>query len=253
MCDFSALRGAIERMKIITTEAERAQLLAMVVTPSGQVPVVFDFLNQHAGNLVMNDSQFRAAFLATDIILRDGVGVRLAMSIFGKSSGLNMNGTDFIPILIDAFSQQHPQLPIIFFGTQEPWLQRGSRRLTATHPGPVVVTDGFRNGEHYCAAAKHYADTFKLIVLGMGMPKQELIAQQLKHAGIGPAVIVCGGAIIDFAAGKVTRAPSWIRTLGMEWLYRLVNEPRRLFKRYIIGIPVFLSCVIMSRLRVREK
>lgn len=253
MPDFNALRSAIEKTRIIATPAESEQLRATLVASVARPPLVLDFFNQHAGNLVMGDAKFRGAFLAADIILRDGIGVRLAMSMLGRNSGLNMNGTDFIPVLINAFSQQHTQLPIMFFGTEQPWLQRGSQRLAAAHRGPIVVVDGFQNAEDYCCVAKEHAHTFKLIVLGMGMPKQEFIAQQLKQAGIGPAIIVCGGAIIDFAAGKVTRAPSWIRALGLEWLYRLANEPRRLFKRYVFGIPVFLSCVVMSRFQVRQR
>jgi N-acetylglucosaminyldiphosphoundecaprenol N-acetyl-beta-D-mannosaminyltransferase len=58
----------------------------------------------------------------------------------------------------------------------------------------------------------------------------------LKH----PCVIVCGGAIVDFIGGKVSRAPNLVRTLGMEWLYRLYLEPKRLFKRYVVGNPLFL-------------
>jgi exopolysaccharide biosynthesis WecB/TagA/CpsF family protein len=54
-------------------------------------------------------------------------------------------------------------------------------------------------------------------------------------------VIVCGGAILDFLGGGATRAPAWMRRLGIEWLYRLAREPRRLFKRYVLGNPLFLS------------
>jgi exopolysaccharide biosynthesis WecB/TagA/CpsF family protein len=58
---------------------------------------------------------------------------------------------------------------------------------------------------------------------------------------VSPCVIVCGGAIIDFLGGKVSRAPLWLRRMGMEWAYRLAVEPMRLFRRYVIGNPLFLS------------
>jgi N-acetylglucosaminyldiphosphoundecaprenol N-acetyl-beta-D-mannosaminyltransferase len=79
-----------------------------------------------------------------------------------------------------------------------------------------------------------------LIVLGMGMPRQEEIASLLRGVLDHPCTIVCGGAIIDFLGKKTSRAPLWMRRTGLEWLYRLALEPRRLFRRYVIGNPLFL-------------
>jgi N-acetylglucosaminyldiphosphoundecaprenol N-acetyl-beta-D-mannosaminyltransferase len=73
----------------------------------------------------------------------------------------------------------------------------------------------------------------------MGMPKQEQLARALREQG-GAQLIVCGGAILDFLAGKVSRAPAFMQSAGVEWLYRLAKEPRRLFKRYVVGNPAFL-------------
>jgi len=86
----------------------------------------------------------------------------------------------------------------------------------------------------------------ELIVLGMGMPKQEAVAAELAVTG-GPCLIVCGGAILDFLGGKVSRAPEWLRRLGGEWLYRLLREPKRLFMRYVVGNPLFLLRTLLYR------
>ena len=80
-----------------------------------------------------------------------------------------------------------------------------------------------------------------LIVLGMGMPRQEQVARELRATLDHPCLIVCGGAIIDFLGGKTSRAPRWMRGAGLEWLFRLALEPRRLFKRYVIGNPLFIA------------
>ena len=90
-----------------------------------------------------------------------------------------------------------------------------------------------------------------LIVLGMGMPRQEEVAAALRSTLNYPCLIVCGGAIIDFWAGKTPRAPLWVRRVGMEWGFRLVMEPRRLFQRYVIGNPLFLIRAL--RFTVRER
>jgi exopolysaccharide biosynthesis WecB/TagA/CpsF family protein len=84
----------------------------------------------------------------------------------------------------------------------------------------------------------------------MGMPKQEIVAARLAASGV-PCLIVCGGAILDFLGGKVSRAPQWVRGLGCEWVFRLLSEPKRLFSRYVVGNPLFilrtLACPVPTR------
>lgn len=247
MREVLALRSALDRVEIVANESAQQALIANLFARAGSAPVVLDFLNQHAGNMVVANAQFRADFLGADCILRDGIGSRLALSAFGRDAGLNMNGTDLIPKLVRHFSAAYPVAPLLLFGTRQPWLQQGAARLAADHAGPVVLADGFQPPAHYRELAQAHAPSPKLIVLGMGMPRQEQIAQQLQRADIGPALIVCGGAIIDFAAGRVDRAPAWMRAAGLEWLYRLSREPRRLFGRYVIGIPLFLARVVVAR------
>lgn len=251
MLDLDALRQAVAAVHIVSSGEEREQLLETLIGCASERPHILNFFNQNAANLLMKNAEFRRDFLAMDMVLRDGIGARMALGMLGKSSGLNMNGTDLIPTLVEAYSQLHPDAPLFFLGTSEPWLREGANRLVGMHRGKVLVLDGFRSVEHYAAALTPYADQFKLVVLGMGMPKQERVAMYLQHEPIGPALIVCGGAVIDFAAGRFSRAPEWMRKSGMEWLYRLGNEPRRLFKRYVVGIPIFLSCVLLSRMQMR--
>ena len=81
----------------------------------------------------------------------------------------------------------------------------------------------------------------------MGMPKQERVNQRLMEVLTTPAIIICGGAIVDFYAQRFSRAPSIFRRLGVEWLYRLCIEPRRLFRRYVLGIPKFIFYMIKNK------
>jgi exopolysaccharide biosynthesis WecB/TagA/CpsF family protein len=73
------------------------------------------------------------------------------------------------------------------------------------------------------------------------MPRQEEVAVLLRAALGYPCLIVCGGAIIDFIGNKTSRAPAWMRRTGLEWAWRLALEPKRLFKRYVLGNPLFLA------------
>lgn len=102
-----------------------------------------------------------------------------------------------------------------------------------------VVAHGFLDTARYVRLAAAHRPA--VIVLGMGMPRQEEVAAVLRAALGFPCLIICGGAIIDFIGGKTSRAPGWIRAAGLEWSYRLALEPKRLFRRYVVGNPLFIS------------
>jgi len=132
---------------------------------------------------------------------------------------------------------------VAFWGTQEPYLSQAAQSSEALYGVQVVsVHDGFAGIDTYIDLARQLQP--ELIVLGMGMPKQETVAARLADIG-RPCLIVCGGAILDFMGGKVTRAPNWLRRLGGEWVYRLLREPKRLFVRYVVGNPLFLLRAMM--------
>ncbi len=207
-------------------------------------PVTVGFLNQHGYNLAQQSPEVHHNFLQLDCLLRDGIGIELACRLHGIDGKANLNGSDFIPRLVDNFLRDR-QVPRQFFamGTEEPWLSQGARGLFRDQPFHGI--DGFRPLDEYLAffQAHHRPGHFPVIILAMGMPKQELVAQSLRRSLGVPAVIVCGGAILDFSAGRFPRAPALLRRAGLEWLYRLSKEPRRLFGRYVVGIPLFFANV----------
>jgi len=222
------------KISIVENDADLESLLESFV--AGEAPKVLAFVNAHAMNTLADSAPFHEALAAADIILRDGSGMATLYRMLGKSAGLNLNGTDLIPRIIKRFDGQK----IALLGTQEPFLtQAREKALEALAPASIITTDnGFLPAQTYIDIAK--AQRPALIVLGMGMPKQEQVAVQLRSALDYPCLIVCGGAIIDFLGGKVARAPVLLRHIGMEWVYRLLLEPRRLFQRYVIGNPRFL-------------
>lgn len=225
----------IERLTLIGTDEQlERQLLAPLVRPAK--PTVLAFINAHAMNSVVHDAVFADSLLAADLVLRDGSGMSILLKLVGKEPGLNLNGTDLIPRIVRGFAGQR----IALFGTCEPFLAEAAARVQQElAPGAnVVCLDGFRVEGSYVELAAQQRPA--LILLGMGMPKQEAVARALRASLTHPCLIVCGGAILDFIGGKVERAPSWLRRLGMEWLSRLIREPRRLFRRYVLGNPAFL-------------
>lgn len=230
----------LDRIRCIKTEDERNSLVDSLV--SIERTSILSFVNAHAVNLCSGSDEVLAAFRASDVILRDGIGVKVAFSALGREPGWNMNGTDFIPTLLAAMTPKR----IAVFGTSDPWLSRGTERVAAAGGHAVVDRlDGFRQIDEYVDSVRRCRPD--VILLAMGMPRQEMVANILKKSIEHPALIINGGAIVDFLAGRVERAPVPIQRVGLEWLYRLAREPRRLFGRYVIGGVLFAHTVLTLR------
>ena len=238
-------RRVTEKIRTVHTLNEEKDLLQRICSPSR--PVVVAFANAHAMNCIAQSQSFFDALYAADWVLRDGSGVATLFRLLGRKAGCNLNGTDLIPKIIGLFNGRR----IAFFGTQEPYLQRG---IVAAHQyapqSHFVSAHGFLELSDYLSLA--IGQKSDLIVLGMGMPKQEAVAAALRSKIGFPCTIVCGGAVIDFLAGRTTRAPLWMRRAGIEWLYRLAKEPRRLSHRYVVGNPVFLMRAVWLAASARQ-
>jgi exopolysaccharide biosynthesis WecB/TagA/CpsF family protein len=204
--------------------------------------VVLSFLNAHALTLATKDNAVYADLLASDYLFRDGVGISLLLRLINRAPGINMNGTDLTPQIIQVFRGKK----VALCGTQDPWLSRAADVVRSMGCEVVLTMDGFQEIEAYSkAVAQSQAD---LVILAMGMPKQGAVAGSLAKHLTRPVVIVNGGAILDFMAKRFPRAPMLWRCLRLEWLFRIIHEPRRLAKRYIIdGIELFFLALHIIR------
>ncbi len=204
------------------------------------------FLNAHGVNIAAKDPGY-AASLQSFLVLPDGIGVDLASrAIYGAPFPANLNGTDFVPDWLKTMPQSRTvgllgATPLSIENAFEHF-----KRLAPQHRF-VMVHNGFFD-ETAEKAILDQLSTLKpdILLVAMGIPRQELwIAQKLtpSHCTIPVAV----GALFDFVGGTLPRAPSVIRQMRLEWLYRLLIEPRRLFARYVLGIPVFFWRVVRHR------
>jgi exopolysaccharide biosynthesis WecB/TagA/CpsF family protein len=103
-----------------------------------------------------------------------------------------------------------------------------------------------------CLREIEAASPFRFCFLAIGSPQQEIIAQKLKERGIARGLALCVGAAINFLTGIESRAPLWMQQAGLEWLYRLSRNPRRLWKRYLIRGPKIFLLLWRIELRVRK-
>jgi len=152
----------------------------------------------------------------------------------GANPGVNMCGTDTIPLMLEMFKDKS----VALIGTEEPYLSKAAEVLRKKGNKIVLTSSGFHSVEDYVALIKEIRP--EVILLGMGMPKQELLSSVIKAHLTYQCLVINGGAIIDHFGERRSRAPKWMRNTGLEWLFRLMQEPLRLFRRYVIGNFIFL-------------
>jgi alpha-1,3-mannosyltransferase len=214
------------------------------------MPSRIAFLNANLSNHAARDPELHK-HLRSFLVLNDGVGIDLARQVIhGSKFCNNLNGTDFLPYLLD--TTRH-NLRLYLIGAQDRVIQKAADVITQRWPRHQVV--GFHHGyfdhqdEPSILSAVREARPDVLLV-AMGNPHQEIwIAQNV------PDLCSCAfgiGAWFDFLTGSVPRAPSWVRRARLEWIYRITREPRRLFGRYLVGGMTFLIRVASASLQARR-
>lgn len=206
---------------------------------------VLSFVNSHAVNLASANATFLELLLSADVLLRDGVGMSLLYRWIGLDPGRNMNGTDYIPKVLAAARGAR----VALYGSSREVAEAAAHTLRKMGVNVVSARDGFLPIAEYANSV--CVDNPRIVVLGMGMPKQETVAQFLQKAITDPILIINGGAVLDFLANRFRRAPPILRRLGLEWLFRLMLEPRRLWRRYILGNVIFLARAAKLAMQVR--
>ena len=207
----------------------------------------FAFLNAHSANLAHEDDNYRRS-LQEFTILADGVGVDIASSLlYGQKFPDNLNGTDFIPQLL--ISIQKP-LKVVLLGARPGVADQAAENMSRAFPKHSfsVVSHGyFNSAEQRGIIEKLKADRPDILLVAMGNPNQEQwIVENCNEDIVGIAFAV--GALFDFFAELVPRAPKWVRRIRLEWIHRLVMDPGRLWRRYILGNPLFLWRVLKQKM-----
>jgi exopolysaccharide biosynthesis WecB/TagA/CpsF family protein len=208
------------------------------------------FLNANGANLAWEDEGYRTAF-RDFLIFADGIGVDIAAKLLnGRPFRANLNGTDFIPNLLRATARP---LKIGLVGGKPGIAEKAAMKLAevAPHHRFPIIHSGFMTDEtREALLARMRHDPLDLLLVAMGNPLQEHWIH--RHIAMEHATIAAGvGGLFDFMSGNAKRAPEWVRQLRIEWIFRLLQEPKRLFLRYVVGNPLFLIRILMTKLRLR--
>jgi len=200
-----------------------------------------NFMNAHCFNVMSRDRRYAAAVNSADFLLPDGIGVALAAKMTGHDLANNLNGTDFVPALLEGAAKLGKS--VYLFGGTPGTADKAAHNLIRKIPGLQIAgtRDGFAQAQNDAAVVGDInASGADIVLVALGVPMQELWLH--RNAPYLDAELTMGvGAALDFLAGNVARAPAWIRKAKCEWVWRLAQEPRRLAKRYLQGNFSFLA------------
>ncbi len=204
------------------------------------------FLNAHGANIAYGDKQYHALLKNFDVYC-DGVGLDFGSKILcGEKFPENLNGTDFIPSL---FKFLNTPMKIGLLGGADGVADEAARVLTERFSNHEFITINhgfFSSREQPGIINKIKKSRLDILLVAFGNPIQEQwIAQNCteQHA----AIVMGVGAFFDFTSGRITRCPTWMINSRMEWIYRLWVEPKRMWRRYLLGNPLFLFRIFRQK------
>jgi N-acetylglucosaminyldiphosphoundecaprenol N-acetyl-beta-D-mannosaminyltransferase len=191
------------------------------------------------------DPSFQAAYREAAHVLADGMPVVWAARLFGRPIREKLSGSDLLPRLTEYAAERG--YSVFYLGAAEGVAEEVARRLEERHPGLRVKGTysppyGFEKDPEANAEVLRRLHEAKpdICFVALGSPKQEVWLHENCIAA-GVPVLIGVGAAFDFVAGRVRRAPVWMQKSGMEWLWRLSQEPRRLARRYLVDDCFFLA------------
>ncbi|MEG2075979.1 MAG: WecB/TagA/CpsF family glycosyltransferase, partial [Victivallaceae bacterium] len=207
------------------------------------------FVNADCFNQAYTNVAYRQILAQADMVWADGVGADIAARHLHTPVRGNVNGTDMLPHLCQS------NYRIYLLGAAPGVAEQAKAKLLAEYPQCKIAGthDGFFSESATEALIDEINQTRSdILLVAFGVPRQEFwIAKNLPRLQCKVAIGV--GGLLDFASGRIPRAPQWLRKMRLEWTYRLYNEPIRLFKRYVIGNPLFLYRVFFRGGKYRLK
>jgi N-acetylglucosaminyldiphosphoundecaprenol N-acetyl-beta-D-mannosaminyltransferase len=219
--------------------AEALSLIRGVIREDGKESV--SFINADCLNISTKDEEYRSILNSQSIVLPDGAGINIGCRLIGERLEANLNGTDLLPVLCEVAVED--EITLYLLGAAPGVAARMRENLMMTYPGLDVV------GEHHGyfdhdedsdeVIAKINASKPNIVLVAFGAPRQEKWIHNHRDK-IDSNILVGVGGLFDFYSGDKKRAPLWMRKCGLEWTYRLYLEPGRLWRRYIIGNPLFV-------------
>ncbi len=213
-------------------------------------PVQHVVLNASKVVLMEDDEELRGIVQRCDVVNADGQSILWAGRLLGVSIPERVTGIDLMPRLLDVAESN--RWGVYFLGAREEVLDTFLEVVKARWP--LLVVAGYHSGyfeDELSIVGDIRASGARLLMVGMPSPaKERFLARNLQQ--IGPVFAIGVGGSFDVYAGLTTRAPAWMRRIGLEWFFRFAQEPLRLWRRYLIGNARFIRIVARDATRRRH-
>jgi exopolysaccharide biosynthesis WecB/TagA/CpsF family protein len=211
------------------------------------------FINADCLNKTFENKEYKDILNNKDLLLADGSGVNMACNILKTPLIENLNGTDMLPLICNLSCSK--KYKIFLLGAKEGVANKMKEKLELKYPNIQIVgtQHGFLDDESSCIKVLNKINKLQtdILFVAMGAPFQEIFIEKYKNV-ISAKITLGVGGLFDFYSTNTNRAPLYIRELGFEWIYRMIQEPKRMWKRYILGNPLFLYRVFKYK-KVEEK
>jgi N-acetylglucosaminyldiphosphoundecaprenol N-acetyl-beta-D-mannosaminyltransferase len=213
----------------------------------------FGSLNAHAANLTFRYSWLKDFFNRSLICYSEGAGILVAAWINGQRIPERIALADWVLDICALAERTHRRL--YFLGTKQATLEKAVEYLKQRFPSLDIV--GYRNGFFGETESAEIVENIKkvrphILIIGRGMPLQE--QWLMRHFDkTGAQIALDAGALFDYLAGEKRRCPAWMGRWGFEWLFRLLTEPHKYWKRYLIGNSLFLYRVFSKVIRTSNR
>ncbi len=238
------------RVDVLDTAALRDRVLALA---TGDRPRKVMYVNADCMLIARENFAYRDALNRADLVYADGIGVVWGARLWGHDLPGRSTGADFMPGFCRAFADRG--LRLFLLGARQGVAEEAARRLRGQAPGLQVV--GTHHGYFRPEESREIIREINrcrphILLVGMGAPGQELWID--RHGDRLEVPVLWGvGGLFDFLSGRTRRGPQWLLDHGFEWLCRLLVEPRRLWRRYLIGNVKFVVYVLWQRYAARDR
>jgi N-acetylglucosaminyldiphosphoundecaprenol N-acetyl-beta-D-mannosaminyltransferase len=211
--------------------------------------------NVHVLMEAYDSPAFQMAINQADLVTPDGIPLVWMLRLKGVKGQTRVYGPTLMLHVLEMAAKD--EIPVGFYGGKESTLKRLVTNMQGRFPGLKVA---YAFSPPFRALDMQESDQIneeitgsgaRILFVGLGCPKQEI--WMAEHKGIIPVVMLGVGAAFDFLAGIKPQAPAWIQAIGMEWLFRLLHEPRRLARRYLYNNPRFIVLALADLLGILDK
>ncbi len=232
---------------IITNSDRVLELLKVFNEPKQNL--LLTYFNQHCYNLYTNTPEYKYIIDEKFNTYLDGIGVFLALKFLNFQDVQKFNASDLNEKILEYLIETKRKIYLIggnFIEEDVKNFEKRGLNVCGYQHGYFTIE---KEEEILINVQKTNPD---VIIVGMGVPRQEIFSAKLNDY-LENKKIICVGNFLEFYIGKVKRIPKPLRNIGVEWLFRLITEPRRLWNRYILGIPKFIFLILSIRLKYTSK